>query len=443
MTARSYRGMRVAVLGAGRTGASLARFFMQRGAEVVVFAEQEPMGWPQDLANVPVVVGRLDPERLARFARVAASPGIPWTHPALVALRARGVRIIGDWELFVRNWRGVIAAVTGTNGKSTVVTLAGRMAETLPHGAAVGGNLGTPLLDLLAQPAKYAVVEVSSFQLERSRAMRVPVAVLTSFAPDHLEAHGGLAAYRKAKKKLFLRQRAGDVAILPDDPHWQRLGRALAARGVRVLWIGREIRADDGQVFWQGMDGGAKSAGPVRVVGAHARRNVAIAAQIAALLGVAESVIREGVTSFLGLPHRLQALGECAGHSWFDDSKATNPQAAQAALEAFERVIWICGGDTKGVPLEALVPVVRRRVAHAVIIGRDPSPFVALCAQAGVPHTVARTIEEAVAIAARLAPGIPVVLSPAAASLDQFSSYAERGERFAAAVRALEASRAA
>ena len=438
MRRRGYRGRRFAVLGAGAAGASMARFLLLRGAEVVVFDERDDARLPADLAGVRLVRGPFDAEALAAFDAVAASPGIPWTHPVLERLRARGVPIRGELDFFARAWSGDVVAITGTNGKTTVATLAARLLDTLPGGAVAAGNIGLPMLDALEDAPPRIVLELSSFQLERARALRVRAAVLTSFAPDHVAAHGGLAAYRAAKERLFRRQRAGDVAILPGEDAWEGLAARLARRGVQVFVIGRDCGADAGGVFWR--RAGETVRVPherLRVHGLHQRGNVAVACQLAACLGVEEEVVREGAESFLGLPHRLQWVAHAAGRDWFDDSKATNPHAARAALASFDApVIWICGGDLKGADPAGMEEIVREKVAHALVIGRDPAPFLALCARAGVPSERMEGLEAAVARAAEL-PAHPVLLSPAASSLDEFTSYAERGERFARAARAL------
>ncbi len=438
MRARGYRGRRFAVLGAGAAGTSMARFLLLRGAEVVVFDEDPNARLPEALAHVKLVRGPLDADVLCGFDAVAVSPGIPWTHPVLAALRARGVPLRGELDFFARAYKGEVVAITGTNGKTTVATLAARLLDTLPGGAVAAGNIGRPMLDVLEDPPPRLVLELSSFQLERARALRVRAAVLTSFAPDHLAAHGSLAAYRAAKERLFRRQRAGDVAILPAEESWAGLAARLCRRGVQVFRIGRDCGADAEGVFWR--QGGQVVRVPharMRVHGRHQRANVAVACQIAAFFGVEEEVVREAAESFLGLPHRLQWVAHVRARDWFNDSKATNPHAASAALASFaEPVIWICGGDLKGAQLEGMEAIVREKVAHALVIGRDPAPFLALCARAGVPCERMESLEAAVARAAELAPH-PVLLSPAAASLDEFASYAERGERFVQAVRAL------
>ncbi len=452
-------GMRAetAIVGMGRTGCSVARYLARMGQRFEMFDER--LDAPPAGIAAPFHSGPLRPGDLDAFARVIASPGVDWRHPALVSAREAGSRVAGDLELFREQFRGELLAVTGTNGKSTVVHLLGLMLEVLPGGVEVAGNIGRPMLDLLGpdeQPARVAL-ELSSFQLERAGPVRPAWAALLNVRPDHADMHEDFNAYCAAKLRLFAAQGEGDAAALPLDGEWDELAGELAGRGVRVRRFGRVERpeaADMGvcvgedarRLFWRDAEGLASlEAGRLRIMGAHQHLNLAVAAQAAADQGVSRGVIVEALTAFRGLPHRLQFVARRRGRDWYDDSKATNPDAALAALAAFDRVVWICGGLTKGVDLAPLEAAARRHAAMALVIGKEPAPFVEMLARAGVPRRVAGDIETAVATAAewneeQAADGapLPVVLAPAAASQDQFRDYAERGERFAAAVAALE-----
>jgi len=258
--------------------------------------------------------------------------------------------------------------------------------------------------------------------------------------------HADAEAYRAAKLRLFADQSAGDKAMLPADAEWDDLAGELAGRGVLVrrfgigspndLDAGVEMQGDGSwRTFWHHGDL-VESVGSTELAsrGVHQHLNLAVAAQAAADFGVSSAVISQSLTSFRGLPHRLQSLGMVAGKEWFDDSKATNPDAARAALCSFERVFWICGGLRKGLDLMPLKQVVAERVEHAFVIGTDAGPFVELAAAAGVPVNVSETIQRAVDQVAQIESDLPVLLAPAAASQDQFRDYAERGAAFAAAV---------
>jgi UDP-N-acetylmuramoylalanine--D-glutamate ligase len=436
----------VAIIGMGRTGCSLARFLARHGIRCVGFDEHDV----QLAADVPVQVqiGPLEAAVLTRFGKVVVSPGVAWNHPVLQRVRKAGVPVVGDLDLFAEHYRGTLIAVTGTNGKTTAVTMIATLLETLPEGIEKGGNIGTPMLDLLAagQPER-VVLELSSFQLERSRTIHPAWAALLNLQPDHADAHASPEEYAAAKFRLFEGQGEGDTALLPADARFDALAGQLRERGV---WVGRfgvtdqpaetsnlvaGIETERGRLFWSQQDAYQKvDLADMPIRGRHQQLNLAVAAQAAASFGVHGAVITEAMTTFCGLEHRMQLLRQAGGHTWYDDSKATNPDAAKAALESFDRVVWICGGQLKGLDLAPLQPVIRRHVEHAFVIGEDGAPFLKALAAADVPATYARTIDRAVMMAADDRSSLPVLLSPAAASLDQFRNYAERGQAYAAAI---------
>ena len=264
--------------------------------------------------------------------------------------------------------------------------------------------------------------------------------------------HADMDAYKAAKQTLFGHQQAGDRALLPLDREWDALQQQLQQRGVDVRRFGRVAQLteqvcagicceDAGQwhVFWQ-QDGQHQQVSHTEIPlhGMHQHMNLAVAAQAAADYGVSAVVIREALQTFRGLDHRLQWVGHYRGRDWYDDSKATNPDAAMAALNSFDKVLWICGGLHKDVDLAPMAQAIARHVRHAYVIGEDPRPYLELVKSVGVPAIHTGTIEQAVQLAARFAHPLPVLLSPAAASQDQFRNYAERGRQFTAAVRSLE-----
>ena len=436
----------VAVIGMGKTGQAVARFLIDKGMRCEAFDER-PVELAEDL-HLPLHVGPLDATALSAFARVIVSPGINWQHPTLVALRRMQVPVCGDLDLFSENFKGEWIGVTGTNGKTTTVSLISTMLDILPGGIEAGGNIGTPMLELIDDnhETKRVVLELSSFQLERAGPIRPAWAALLNVQPDHADMHADAEAYKAAKLRLFAGQGAGDKAMLPADSCWDEVAHGLAERGVIVrrfgigsptdLDAGVEMLADGSwRAFWHhGELVESVSSTELASRGAHQHLNLAVAAQAAADFGVSSAVISQSLTSFRGLPHRLQSLGVVAGREWFDDSKATNPDAARAALCSFERVLWICGGLRKGLDLMPLRQTVAEHVEHAFVIGNDAGPFVELAAAAGVSVNVSETMQRAVDQIAQLEGELPVLLAPAAASQDQFRDYAERGEVFAAAV---------
>lgn len=442
-----------AVIGMGRTGCSVARFLERQSIDCAAYDEKLKK-LPEDIRAV-LHTGSLHTRDLQHYARVIVSPGVDWRHPALAYARAQGIQVMGDLDLFNEQFSGDLIAVTGTNGKSTVVHLLGTMLEVLPGGAGIGGNIGIPMLDMLHADtgAAHAVLELSSFQLERCCSIHPAYAVLLNVQPDHADMHDDLHAYKAAKLRLFAQQGNGDTAMLPVDACWNDMVDALLKRGARVRRFGVEqgdgkpdagLRnnasdTDGGILFWTDASGQREiHVRDLRIRGVHQQLNLAVAAQAAADFGVSASVIRESLTVFPGLPHRLQYIGYRMGRAWYDDSKATNPHAAQAALTSFERVIWICGGLTKGLDLTPMIDQVKQHVAHAYIIGRQTKAYQDMLKQAAVPYQAVMHLHKAVVLAAEDAIPLPVLLSPAAASQDQFKDYAERGDRFAEAVAALE-----
>jgi len=434
------------IIGMGQTGCSVARFFEARGVDYVGFDEVLKT-LPDDIHGM-LHSGPLKAKVLSKFERLVVSPGIAWHHPALVAARESGVQLLGDLDLFRENFTGDLLAVTGTNGKSTVVHLMGQLLEVLPGGVEIGGNIGVPMLEMLNKPdiSPRAVLELSSFQLERCQHIHPRWAALLNVQPDHADMHADMQAYEAAKLRMFAELEKGDTAMLPTDACRDALADDLQQRGVHVRRFGKvenEIAADAGvcrqEIFWTAEDGLHRvTVNQDMVRGGHQHINLAVAAQAAADFGVSAAVITELLTAFRGLDHRLRYVGNYAGKTWYDDSKATNPDAAIAALNSFEQVAWICGGLTKGVDLMPMLATVQERVVQAFVIGTDAQAFVALLEKSGVPYQVVTHMQDAVAGAAKMKIALPVLLSPAAASMDQFANYAERGRVFVQAVAALE-----
>lgn len=442
--------MRTAIIGMGRTGLSVARFLLNRGIACEAF-DEAPQRLPADLL-LPFHAGPLNGDVLAGFERIIVSPGIHWQHPALCQARAAGALIYGDLQLFNEFYHGEIVAVTGTNGKTTTVTLINTMLDILPGGIEAGGNIGRPMLELVDtdEPPCRVVLELSSFQLERAEPVHPCWAVLLNIQPDHADMHADMEAYQAAKLRLFARQGEGDKAMLPAGAEWDGLAAELCGRGVYVrrfgvgsnsaLDCGVEMCGDAGwQLFWHHYDKAYTiDSSELPTMGMHQHLNLAVAGQAAADFGLSPGVIRQSLSSFRGLPHRLQFLGSVKGHGWYNDSKATNPDSARAALRSFPKVIWICGGLRKGLDVSQLQDVVAEHVAVMLVTGTDTRAFIDLAGMAGVEVHAVNSIGQAVKHAAAIASDLPVLLSPAAASQDQFRDYAERGRCFAEAVAALE-----
>jgi UDP-N-acetylmuramoylalanine--D-glutamate ligase len=431
-------GARVLVLGLGRSGRSAAVFCAEQGARVVAADEREPAEPLTLPADVDVRTGAPFPDA-ADFDLVVPSPGVP---PERYAGRAR--RIWGDVELAWRALPVPVIAVTGTNGKSTTVCLIEAMLRSAGLRAAAAGNLGEPALELLGRPLDVAVLEVSSFQLESVEGFRPKVAVILNLTDDHLDRHGTLDAYAAAKGRIFAQQGEGDVAIGPsEDGYARRLADASAGR-VRHF-AGRGPLADG--AWWEPgavvlAEGGVARRFPIDSALEHdlpPRENILAALLAATAVGAEPAKALRALSDFRGLPHRLEHVAELRGVVWIDDSKATNPGAAARALAAQQPpVIWIAGGRGKNLSFLPAAEAAEGRVRLALLIGEAALELERVL-EGRVPCEVCGTLDAAVLRAAAAAErGDVVLLAPACASFDQFKSFEERGERFRAAVLALD-----
>jgi UDP-N-acetylmuramoylalanine--D-glutamate ligase len=432
-------GLRVLVLGLGRSGRSAAAFLAARGARVVAADE----GGPADrealdalrAAGVEVRAGTPFPDP-AGFDLVVPSPGVP---RARWAARAR--RALGDVELAWEALPVPVVAITGTNGKTTTTELTARLLCAAGLRAEAAGNIGRPALELVGRALDVAVLEVSSFQMEAVEAFRPRVAVILNLEADHLDRHGSLAAYAEAKAQLFVRQGAGDHAIgNGDDP----AAAALIARSSGRRWLFRTRGPVERGAWWDSgqvvvRDGSETTRLALDVLSGPAAPpvdDVLAALLVCRALGADLGKAARGLVGFTPPPHRREQVAVHAGVTWVNDSKATNPSAARLALEALTGpALWIAGGRGKGVDLAPLADLAVTRVRACVFIGEAAADLEAAVAGRAPVHR-ARDLSEAVAMAGGLAqPGDTVLLSPACASFDQFSGYEERGARFREAVR--------
>jgi UDP-N-acetylmuramoylalanine--D-glutamate ligase len=443
------RGSTVLVCGARFAGQAAARALLSRGARVLLTDRARPAGLDAIVTSGATFVGELEtvPDGVQL---VVTSPGWPPTHPLFADAARRGVEVIGELE-FAWRLRGEDPAdwlmVTGTNGKTTTV----RMLESILNAAGLRaravGNVGVSIIDAVldAQPYDVLAVEASSYQLHWSSTIRAAAGALLNIAPDHLDWHGSMAAYEQAKTAVWAGALAiGNVddarvaALLPDGG----VGFTLAppAEGQLGVVEGRLVSRAFGDA-----DVALVEAAEVRPVGAHNVANALAAAALARAHGVGAAAIANGLRDFVPDPHRNQLVHTRAGVNWVDDSKATNPHAARASLTAYPRVVWIAGGQLKGVDVSGLVAEVADRLVGAVLLGADRHAVAAALARHApeVPVIVVDSTDdgamtEVVHAAAGLArAGDTVLLAPAAASYDMFSGYAARGDAFARAAREL------
>ncbi len=370
-------------------------------------------------SGVEVVLGAEDPALVDDVDLLVKSPGIPSEAALVAAARVGGVAIWSEVELGARILTNRLLGVTGTNGKTTTCELLGEIFRADGRAVAVAGNVGRPLtgLDGTISDDAWVVCELSSFQLEDIDELRPRVAVLLNVTPDHLDRHGELAAYRAAKLRIFENQGPDDVAVVP------RGFEPVPGQGRRV-----EFAVDD-----------PLPAEP-RLPGDHNRENAAAATAAARAAGVSDAAIGAALASFAGVPHRLELVRELDGVRWVNDSKATNPEAAERALGAYPPGLRvILGGSRKGTPFGGLAARARQAgVSCAYLIGESADEIAEALAREGVRFRHSIDLERAVAEAhADAERGEVVVLSPACASYDQFESFEERGARFRQLVEAL------
>lgn len=430
LAAPSLAGQRLAVYGLARSGLSAIGFLQRSGAEIVAWDEAEGARGKALAAFPGLVLENPADLDLARFDGIVVSPGVPLNrHPLAARARAAGAPLIGDMELFQRARPGLpphrLAAITGTNGKSTTTALLHHLLETAGIAARLGGNIGLPVLDQepLAAGGVY-VFELSSFQIDLCADLEADVAIYSNLTPDHLDRYDGMSGYAASKERLFAMQPPGAHAVIATEDEWTR---AAAARLPEWLHLHPVSAADIDP---------ARQAGWPALQGPHNAQNAALAIAGATLLGASPGAIDRGLESFPGLPHRMEIVGEVGGVRYVNDSKATNPTSVAPALQAFDGVHWILGGQAKTAELDACMPHLGH-VKAAYVIG-DAAPLFEALLKPHLPVTNAGTLEAAVTAAARAAvAGDTVLLSPACASFDQFRDYEARGDAFRAAVGAL------
>lgn len=442
-TTPAASGDRALVVGLGRSGQAVARHLLVRGMSVVAVDDA-----PSDDARAAagalglVLVEAPSLEALAnlvvRADLIVPSPGVPASHPVFGLARAAGIPVRGEVELASRWSICPLVAVTGTNGKTTVTSLIADMLSASGVPSIAAGNIGLPLSDAVAnEDLKVVVAEVSSFQLAFAESFRPVVAVWLNLAPDHLDWHGDVDAYVAAKARIWANQGPGDVAVVnADDP----LVMAQAAHAPsRIVTFGLEpdramFTITNGRL--RGPDGPIVEVAELSRSLPHDLSNALAASAAALAAGATVEGVRSALTAFAPLPHRLTLVAYAGGVRWYDDSKATNPHAAVAAVSGFDSVVLLAGGRNKGLDLSELSEVADK--VRAVIALGEAAPEVAAAFEGRSPVWVAESMREAVGLAANAAkPGDVVLLSPGCASFDWYRSYAERGDDFAATVHAL------
>lgn len=444
----------IIIIGVGRSGLATAKVLRERGVSVVAY-DDKPLGL---LASESAALARLgvpllsakELEGAAKAATAAiVSPGVPLTNRAVRELADAGVTVVSEIELAYGLSRSPIIAVTGSKGKSTTTALIGHILTTAGISNRVGGNIGNPLvLETVSAPNNaWVVAEVSSFQLEGIRTFAPRISVLLNISPDHLDRYHSMEEYAEAKYRIFTNQKRGNFFIGNADDEYCAALRSGSGRSIpcRALWFGMDstdrglamtLLGDSIVLRERRRETAVIEAHDLRIRGKHNIANAMAAALAATCAGVKLDAVREGLATFNPLPHRLTPVHRASGVTWIDDSKATNPASATAALEAVESpVILIAGGKGKKTNFTRFANAASKKAKRVILIGETAREIGELIE--GPPISYARDLEAAVADAAAAArSGDVVLLSPACASFDMFESAEDRGERFAQLARA-------
>jgi UDP-N-acetylmuramoylalanine--D-glutamate ligase len=443
----------ILVVGLGSSGLAVVRYLVREGASVTVsdvkkeedldpgtIGEMRAMG-------VTLETGGHRVDTFTRSEQIIVSPGVPLDLAPLAAAKEKGIPVTGEMDLAVQMMNTPVVAVTGTNGKSTVTAFLGALLQNAGHKVFVGGNLGTPLIDYAASGSKadVAVVEVSSFQLDTMEGFSPLVALLLNVTPDHLDRYRNYEAYVQSKLKIFKNQGAGDFAILNDDD--DVLSSFVPQKDVSVLRYGikkKDLRHafGEGKGIRAGLPGKESHFFDLQkcpLPGKHNVENMMAAALAGLAMNVEPPVIQHTMNTFQGLPHRLEFAGRIREVEFYDDSKATNVDAAIRSIASFDRpIVLIAGGRHKGGDYAPLVRVAAGRVKKAFLLG-ESQQLMAEAFEDKIPYATAEGMKDAVAKAFSVAkPHDVVLLAPACSSFDMFTDYAHRGRAFKEAVERLQ-----
>jgi UDP-N-acetylmuramoylalanine--D-glutamate ligase len=444
-------GKKILVVGLARSGAAAAVFLAERGAQVTVNdakPESElPAATELRVKGIEVVAGAHPPELFVNSDLIVASPGVPLALEPFQRARSRGVPIISEVELAARFLRGRLVGITGSNGKTTTTTLIGELLRDASLPTQVGGNIGHPLISLVADSRAdgFTVIELSSFQLEAVEQMRLFAAVLLNITPDHLDRYASMEDYAAAKARIFVNQTPEDLAVLNADD--ARVAQMNVLTKAHTVYFSRERQLDEG-ICMRGDEVVSRSGGREQALisreeiglrGAHNLENVMAALAVGLACGASPGSMRATIRNFKGVEHRLEFVAEIGGVNFYNDSKATNVDAAIKSLEAFPSgVIVILGGKDKGSDYAPLAPLIRGRCEHVILIGAAADKIAAALENTRPLHRAA-TMPEAVRLGRELSRGgDTVLLAPACASFDMFDNYEHRGRVFKEAVKRLE-----
>lgn len=462
------KNKRVMAVGLAKSGIGAAKLCLQQGADVVIYDGKNKEQLTEQLASfegplkekLRYILGR-DPEEseLTGLDYMILSPGVPTDLPFIQKARALGVKVWGEIELASRFCRSQLIGITGTNGKTTTTTLVGEIMQAYAPGSFVAGNIGTPLSEqaALTKQETYTTIELSSFQLESIQDFHPHVAAILNFTPDHLNRHKTFDNYVNAKCRIYENQTAEDFCVFNyDDPLCREKAEQLSRRdnAPQIVYFSHSvptpggiwIEADEMVADIQGAQKTIACISKLQIFGPHNEENAMAAAACCLKAGVPVSVITEGLYAFKGVAHRIEPVGCVNGVTYYNDSKATNPDAAIKGLLAMktQRTVLIGGGYDKGTPYDEWCALFSERVRKLILIGATRQDIYDCAVRCGYPAEqieMADSLEEAVKRAAQSAKkGDSVLLSPACASWGMFKNYEERGDLFRQLVQSMQIS---
>lgn len=429
------------VIGLGKTGYSVVAFFVRAGIPVIAmdtrenppYAEQVRLNFP----NVQLCLGRLEVDLLQAATEIIVSPGLSLKTPEIQTAISSGVRVIGDIQVFADHVKAPVIAITGSNAKSTVTSLVGELALAADKKVAVGGNIGTPALDLLNDDVELYVMELSSFQLETTPALKATVATVLNVSPDHLDRYDSYLEYHQAKHKIF--KGCQSVVINKEDP----LSAPMLADGVMATYFGLSqpdlnqfgLLEKDGVSWLAKFDQPLLPVSELKIKGTHNQSNALAALALGEAVNLPMEKMLLGLKSYSGLPHRCQWLRSVKGVDYYNDSKGTNVGATEAAVlglgpDLKGGIVLMLGGDGKGAEFSELNAAIKKYVTTVIAYGRDQTLIQAAMDET-IPLKRAETFEQACELAQQSAvEGDAVLLSPACASFDMFKNFEVRGEVF-------------
>lgn len=435
---------KVIVVGLGKTGLSVAYFLRRLGVQFAIVDSRKKPPFNdvllEQMPDIAVFTGGFDQAVFDVATHIIVSPGVSMEEPMIKQAIAQGVCSLSDIDLFACSVSEPIVAITGSNGKSTVTTMLGDMLKVAGKQAAVGGNLGTPALDLINEKSEIYILELSSFQLERTSQLNAAAATVLNISVDHMDRYVSMDVYAEQKQKVF--RGNGVMVVNIDCPYvdaMQDTGRELLTFGFKEnADFSVQNTADEECLVFQGQK--ILAVKDLLVVGVHNQANALAALALGRVIGLSDAVMCDALQHYKGLKHRVELVSSRQGVSWVNDSKATNVGACVAALQGFKdaSIVLIAGGDAKGADMSDLVPVLKEKVKTLLLIGKD-GELIKQAINDCIPVFDVGTLKKAVKKAASIVePGDTVLLSPACASLDQFEDYKQRGEAFAAEVKRLD-----